>query len=206
MSSKRLDFRAFKSKSVFFRLNINNNSVIICCVSTVYINSNKKCMFFLQLPVFPEIVLWLLNGQSHSKNAWITHKLRTYFHCMHNASVDRTWIVIDCKWMCVESGLCVILSLEQLKKLGVRYSWVGVHSLCVEYAWLCVGHASAVSAYASELVRNRARPHPFNDFHIMHEQRTYLVHSTDIHWLLLTKLAYASTCTLCHLFVSDCKW
>jgi len=56
--------------------------------------------------------------------------------------------------MCVECGLCVILSFERLKKnsaarlyVGVRYSWVGVRSLCVEYAWLCAGHASTFSAY-----------------------------------------------------------
>ena len=36
-------------------------------------------------------------------------------------------------------------------------------SVCVEYAWLCAGHGSAVSAYASELVRNRARPRPSTD-------------------------------------------
>jgi len=81
---------------------------------------------------------------------------------MRNSSVDRTWTVIACKWMCVEGGLCVILSSELFEK-SVCYSWVGVRSLCVEYAWLCAGHASAVSAYASELVRNRARPRPSTD-------------------------------------------
>jgi len=55
--------------------------------------------------------------------------------------------------------LCVFWVLN----VGVRYSWIGVRSLCVEYAWLCAVHASAVSAYASELVRNRARPRPSTD-------------------------------------------
>jgi len=90
---------------------------------------------------------------------------------MRNSSVDRTWTFSEWKWMCVEAGLCVISSFERLKKnsdaqLHVRrcgYSWVGVRSLCVEYARLCAGHASAVSGYASELVRNRARPHPSTD-------------------------------------------
>jgi len=45
----------------------------------------------------------------------------------------------------------------------VRYSWVGVRSLCVEYAWLCDGHALAVSTYASDLDRNRARPRRSTD-------------------------------------------
>jgi len=69
--------------------------------------------------------------------------------------------------MCVEGGLCVILSFERFKKFPthnlLRYSWVGVRSLCVEYVWLCAGHASAVSAYASDLVRNSARPRPSTD-------------------------------------------
>ena len=36
---------------------------------------------------------------------------------MRNQSVDRTWTVCDCKWMCVEGALCVILSFERLKKI-----------------------------------------------------------------------------------------
>jgi len=110
-----------------------------------------------------------IKGQSHSK----THASRTnYAHIfvsarsvrrMRNSSVNRTWTVIDCKWMCVEGGLCVILSFRRFKKFGVRYSWFGVRSLCVGYAGLYAGHASAVSIYKSELVRNRARPRPSTD-------------------------------------------
>ena len=33
-------------------------------------------------------------------------------HYMCNWSVDGTWTIIDCKWMCVEGGLCMILSFE----------------------------------------------------------------------------------------------
>jgi len=107
-------------------------------------------------------------GQSHSENARITR-----------------WIergpVSDCKWMCVEGGLRVILSLigsKHFRRVRVRYLWVGVRSLCVEYAWLCAGHVSAVSAYESELVRNRARPRPSSvaHLHITHEPRTYYVY------------------------------
>ena len=36
---------------------------------------------------------------------------------MRNSSVDRTWTVSDCKWICVEGGLCVILSFGRLKKI-----------------------------------------------------------------------------------------
>jgi len=54
----------------------------------------------------------------------------------------------------------------------VRYSWVGVRSLCVEYASLCAGHESAVSAYASELVQNRARPRPSTDAPPSYHART----------------------------------
>jgi hypothetical protein len=56
---------------------------------------------------------------------------------MGNSSVERPWTVSDCKWMCVEGGLCVILSFEQFKifpthsSVLVRNSWVGVHCLCV---------------------------------------------------------------------------
>jgi len=44
---------------------------------------------------------------------------------MRNSSADRTWIVIDCKWMCVEGGLCVILSFERFKKFPThsRFHW-----------------------------------------------------------------------------------
>jgi len=120
--------------------------------------------------------------QKRMNHPWITHIFSARsVRRMRNSSVDRTWTLIDCKWMCVAGYLCVIWVL--------RYSWVGVRSLCVEYAWLYAGHASAVSAYASELVRSCAlhvRPLTLH-LHITHNQRTYHVHSTDIHWLLLTK-------------------
>jgi len=45
----------------------------------------------------------------------------------------------------------------------VRYSWVDVHRLFVEYAWIWAGNTSANSAYASELVWNRARPRSSTD-------------------------------------------
>jgi hypothetical protein len=119
--------------------------------------------------------------KSRASHTAKTHESRTnYAHiflstqsvrCMRNSSVERTWTVSDCKWMCVrrrrfvhdfefwtvqnffDAQLCV----------GVRNSWVGVRSLCVKYVWLCAGHALAVSTYASELVRNRARPRSSTD-------------------------------------------
>ena len=87
---------------------------------------------------------------------------------MRNSSVDRTWTVIKCKWMCIKGGLCLILSFERFKKtsdakvcVDVRYLGVGVRTF--EIARICARHASAVSAYALELVRNRARPRPSTD-------------------------------------------
>ena len=131
-----------------------------------------------------------------------THESRTnYAHIcvsaqsvrrMRNSSVDRTWTVIDCKRMCVKGGLCVILSFEWFKKIPTH----NCAFVRVIHESACVVYASVVIAYASELVRNRALPlTPY--LYITHEQRTYHVHSTDIRWLSLTKLTYASTCATC---------
>jgi hypothetical protein len=135
---------------------------------------------------------------------------------MRNLSVERMWTVSDCKWMCVKGGMCVILSLEQFEIFpthhcfGVRYLWVCMRSLCIEYAWLSAGHASAVSAYASELVGNCARPSTTPHVHITHEPRTYHVYSTDIHWQSLTKLEHLQSVRVWTHSVSDscvrCSW
>ena len=64
---------------------------------------------------------------------------------MRNSSVDRKWTVIDCKWMCVEGGLCVILSFERFKKCPTHCS-----------ASVCAIHESASVVYASSM-RDYAR-------------------------------------------------
>jgi len=117
----------------------------------------------------------------------------------------------------------------------LRYPWVGVRSLCVEYAWLCAGHVSAVSAYPSELVRNRARPHPSTDVppsyhawtaHVSRLSRNgslYLEGSrsvrvrtrsvsdscvgraSNVRGILHRICSYASTCAIFQWIVSDCK-
>jgi len=110
------------------------------------------------------------------------------------ACVFRRWIergpsliVSTCR--CTSKAVCAwFWVLNSLKKsdahlcVGVRYSWVGVRSLCVAYAWLCPGHASAVSAYASELVQNRARPRPSSEAPPSYHDWTAHVslHSTDV--------------------------
>jgi len=121
-----------------------------------------------------------------------THESRTnYAHIfvsawsvrgMRNSSVDRTWTAIDCKWMCVKGGLCVILSLERLKK-----------SVCVIHESACVVYASSMR----DIARNTRRPtvlmgrnwfetahvhvRPLTpNLHITHEQRTYHVYFTDV--------------------------
>jgi hypothetical protein len=138
-----------------------------------------------------------LKGQSRRKRmnrARIAHR----FSFLRGACVicvicqlNELGTVSDCEWMCLEGGLCVILSFERFKifptHVGVRNSWVGMHSLCVEYVWLCAGHASAVSAYASELVRNRIRPRPSTDAPRSYHAWTAHV-LRNFHWQLLTKL------------------
>jgi hypothetical protein len=59
---------------------------------------------------------------------------------MRNSSVKRTWTVRDCKWMCVEGGLCVILSFERFKIFPTH-----------NYASVCVIHESACVVYASSM-------------------------------------------------------
>ena len=146
---------------------------------------------------------------------------------MPNSSVDRTWTVIDGKWIRVEGGLCVILSFEQLKFfVGVCYSLVGVRSLCV-VDYICEGHA--VSAYASELVRHSACPRPSTDAPPYHAWTAHV--SRSFHWHPLTKVLVSGTfakracldalrqwfmrracvecswnTTLYSWLVSDCKW
>jgi hypothetical protein len=93
--------------------------------------------------------------------------------------------------------------------VGVRNSWVGVRSLCVKYAWLWAGHASAVSAYASELVRNRARQRPSTDAPLSYHAWTAHV-SRSFHWQSLTKLERSRSVRVWTRSVSDscvgCSW
>lgn len=109
---------------------------------------------------------------------------------MRNSSVERTWTVSDCKWMCVEGGLCVILSFERFKIFPTH----NCASVCVIHESACVVYASSMRDYArdtrrpSVLMRRNwfetAHVHvrPLTPHvHITHEPRTYHVHSTDIH-------------------------
>jgi len=121
--------------------------------------------------------------------------------------------------MCVKGALCVILSFERFKK-NPRYSCVGVRSLCVEYAWLCSGHASAVSAYASELVRTAHVPCTSTDApssyhawtaHISRSSRN----ESACTWIFREACVFGRAPSVIHTsavrrmfqwFVSDCKW
>jgi hypothetical protein len=109
---------------------------------------------------------------------------------MRNSSVERTWTVSDCKWICVEGGLCVILSFERFKNFPTH----NCASLCVIHESACVVYASSMRDYArymrrpSVLMRwnwfESAHVHvrPLTPhFHITHELRTYHVHSNDNH-------------------------
>jgi len=104
---------------------------------------------------------------------------------MRNSSVDRKWTVIDCKWMCVEGGLCVILSFERFKKCPTHCS----ASVCAIHESASVVYASSMRDYAwdtrrpSVLVRRNwfetahvhvrpLTPH----LYITHEPRTYHVY------------------------------
>jgi len=60
---------------------------------------------------------------------------------MNISSVDRTWTVIDCMWVCVECGLCVLLSFERLKKFRV---------ICES---ACIVNASSMRDYARDTRR-----------------------------------------------------
>ena len=109
---------------------------------------------------------------------------------VRNSSVERTWTVSDCKCMCVEGGLCVILSFERFENFPPH----NCASVCVIHASACVVFASSMRDYArdtrrpSVLMRRNwfetAHVHvpPLTPHvHITHEPRTYHVHSTDIH-------------------------
>jgi hypothetical protein len=109
---------------------------------------------------------------------------------MRNSSVERTWTVSDSKWICVEGGLCVILSFE-------RFIFFPTHncaSMCVIHRVMCVVYASSMRDY----VRDTRRPsvlmrrnwfetahvhvRPLTPHvHITYEPRMYNVHSTDNH-------------------------
>jgi len=126
----------------------------------------------------------------------ITHELRTFFvstrsvRRMRNSSVDRTWAVTDFKWMCVKGCLCVILSFKRFIKFPTHYC----SSVCVIHESACVVYASSRRDFARETRRPSVLMHqnwfktahvhvrPLTPhLHITHEQRTYPVHSTDIH-------------------------
>ena len=153
---------------------------------------------------------------------------------MRNSSVDRTWTVIDCQWMCVEGGLYVILSFERFKKV------------CVIHKSACVVYASSMHDYARDTRRpsvlmrlnwiETAHVHvrPLTPhLHITHEQRTYharkerkcmyvelsrsvlvwtrfvsdswVGRASNVRGILHRTCSYASTCAICQWFVSDCK-
>ena len=90
-------------------------------------------------------------------------------------------------------------------RVSVRNSSVGMRSLCVEYAWLCVGHSSAVSAYASEVVRNRARPRSSTDISRMNGALITIIPltSTDNH---LQKVLVRGTFTKRACLDDLCQW
>ena len=90
--------------------------------------------------------------------------------------------------VCASKAVCAFFEFWTVQNfsdaqlcVGVRNSCVGVRCLCVEYAWLCAGHALAVSAYASELVRNRARPRPSTDAPRSYHAWTAHI-SRSFHW------------------------
>jgi len=143
--------------------------------------------------------------KSHTNYAHIFLSVWSVRH-MRNSSVDRMWTVIDSKWICVKGCLCVILSFERLKKNPTH----NCASVCVIHVSACIVYASSMRDYvrdtrwSSVLMRRNwletvhvhvcpLTPH----LHNRNEQRTYHAHSTDIHWLSLTKLKNASTCAIC---------
>ena len=152
--------------------------------------------------------------KSRTNYAHIFVSARSVRH-MRNSSVDWTWTVIDCKWICVKGCLCVILSFEWLKKNPTH----NCASVCIIHVSACIVYASSMRDYVRDTRRSsvlmrrnwlesvHVHVRPLTpQFYITQEQRTYHVHSTDIHWLSLTKLTNASMCTICQWFVSDCNW
>jgi hypothetical protein len=119
-----------------------------------------------------EIYLKHVKGQSHSENAWITHELRTDFRfcAERNLSVKRTWNVSDCKWMCVEGGLCMILSFERFKLFPTH----NCASMCVIHESACVVYASSMRDYARDTRRPSVlmRRNWFETARITHKSRT----------------------------------
>jgi hypothetical protein len=108
---------------------------------------------------------------------------------MRNSSVERTWTVSDCKWMCIEGGLCMILSFERFKIFPTHNCAL----VCVIHESVCIVYESSMRDYArdmhwpSVLMRlnwfetAHFHVHPLTPHvHIMHEPRTYHVHSTDM--------------------------
>jgi hypothetical protein len=95
---------------------------------------------------------------------------------------------VVCAWFWVLNGSNFFFDTQIC--VYVRNSLVGVRSLCVKYAWLCAGHASAVSAYALELVRNRARPRPSTD-----TPRSYHAWTTHVSCLFHWHAHSESACT-----------
>jgi len=69
---------------------------------------------------------------------------------MRSSSVDRTCIVTDCKWMCVNGDLCVILRFERFKKFST-HNCASVYSI-LESA--CVIYASSMRDYARDTRRS----------------------------------------------------
>ena len=109
--------------------------------------------------------IWLFDILRASHTAK-THESRTNYaqifvsarsvRRVRNSSVERTWTVSDCKCMCVEGGLCVILSFERFKifpthncasvcvihALFMRRVCVTMRGTRVGRQWLCVGTGS----------------------------------------------------------------
>jgi hypothetical protein len=101
---------------------------------------------------------------------------------MRNSSVERKWTVSDCKCMCVEGGLCVILNFERFKIFPTHV----IHeSAYVVYASNMRDYAQDTRRPSVLMRRNwfeTAHVHvrPLTPHvHITHEPRTYHVHSTD---------------------------
>jgi len=117
-------------------------------------------------------------------HARFTHIFSFLVRRMRNSSVDQTWTVSDCKWMCADGGLCVVLSFKLFKKNSDALLCV----VCVTHESACVVYASSFRDYArdtrrpSVLMRRNwfetahvhvrpLKPH----LYITHERRTYHV-------------------------------
>ena len=138
----------------------------------------------------------------------MNHARITHIFSFLEVDVRRWWFVCDYEFWTVKK--CALF----------------VRSLCVEYAWLCAGHASAVSA--SELVRNRACPllyytwtahilrsfhwHPLTITYKTHEcvfgRALSVIHASGVRWMFVEYYTVFARMRrrACQWFVSDCLW